>query len=166
MTRLVNLKIEGDKQAKSVFVKEIQRNAVTRQLLHVDFYMVKKDVKMAVNVPIVLVGEAPALKMKGRLLSYGINELSLECLPEKVPPQIEVDISILEEVDQTIFVKDISLDSDITVHADPEQLVVKITEAALVVEEEVVAEEEEAAEAKVEEVVEERVPEKESEEKE
>ena len=68
---------------------------------------------MAVDVPIVLVGEAPAMKGKGRMLSHGIMSLSIECLPENVPPQIEVDISILEEVEQPIHVKDIILDPDI-----------------------------------------------------
>jgi large subunit ribosomal protein L25 len=150
-TRLISLKIDGDKQPKSVFVREIQRDAVSKQLLHVDFYQVRKGEKIAVDVPIVLVGEAPAMKGKGRMLTHGISSLSLECLPDNVPPQIEVDISLLEEVEQAIHVKDIVLDPDITVNADPEQLVVKVTEAVVKVEEvEAVAAEEVAAEVEVE----------------
>jgi len=143
-TRLISLSIDGEKQPKRVFLREIQRNAVSRELLHVDFYQVKMGEKMEVDVPIVLVGEAPAMKGKGRMLAYSITSLSIECLPEKVPPQIEVDVSVLEEVEQAIHVKDIVLDPDITVNADPEQLVVKVTEAVVKVEEveEVVAEEE------------------------
>jgi large subunit ribosomal protein L25 len=91
------------------------------------------------------------MKGKGRMLAHGITELSIECLPAKVPPQIEVDISILEELEQAINVKDIVLDPDITVHADPEQLIVKVTEVLVIEEEEkVVAEEEEAVEAEAE----------------
>ncbi len=158
-TRLINLKIENDKQPKSVFVREIQRNEVTRQLLHVDFYQVKKGEKIAVDVPIVLVGEAPAMKEKGRMLTHGVTSLSIECLPGNVPPQIEVDLSPLEELDQTIHVKDIALSPDITVNADPEQLVVKIS-AAIVKEEEVVVPEVEAeAEAEAEAPTEEKAPE-------
>lgn len=137
-TRLINLQIDGDKQPKSVFAREVQRDAVGKKLLHVDFYQVKKGEKMAVEVPIVLVGESPAMKEKDRMLIHGITSLSIECLPDKVPPRIEVDISILEEVEQAITVKDIVLDPSITVDADPEQLVVKVTETF--VEEEVVAE--------------------------
>jgi large subunit ribosomal protein L25 len=151
MTRLVSLRIDGEKQPKSVFVREIQRDAVGKQLLHVDFYQVKKGEKIEVDVPIVLVGEAPAMKEKGRMLAHGITSLSVECLPENVPPQIEVDISLLEEVEQAIQIKDIILDPDITVHADPEQLVVKVAEAMVKEEEvEAVAAEEEVAEAEVE----------------
>ena len=148
-TRLISLKIDDEKNRRSVFVREIQRDAVTRQLLHVDFYQVKKGEKIAVDVPIIFAGEAPALKGKGRMLAHGITSLSLECLPENVPPQIEIDLSVLEELDQAIYVKDIVLAPDITVHTDPEQLIVKISEAIVkeVVEE--VPVEAEEAEAEV-----------------
>ena len=145
-TRLISLKIDGDKQPKNVFVREVQRDVLGKQLLHVDFYQVKMGEKIEVDVPIVLVGEAPAMKGKGRMLSHGINSLSIECLPDKVPPQIEVDISMLEEVEQAINVKDVVLDPDITVNVEPEQLVVKVTEAGVAVEEEEAVVEEEEAE--------------------
>lgn len=146
-TRLISLEIDG-KQPRSVFVRAIQRDEVTRQLLHVDFYQVKKGEKIAVDVPIVLVGEAPAMKEKGRMLIHGITSLSIECLPDSVPPQIEVGLSSLEELEQAIHVKDIVLDPNITVNADPEQLVVKVSEAVVKeVVEEVVAEVEEEMEA-------------------
>jgi hypothetical protein len=76
------------------------------------------------------------MKAKGRILSRGTAVLSLECLPEKVPPQIEVDISGLEELDDSIYVKDIVLDPDILVQDDPELLVVKVSEVVIKVEEE------------------------------
>ena len=153
MTRLISLRIDGEKQPKSVFIREIQKNAVSNQLFHVDFYQVKKGEKIAFNVPIILVGDSPAMKGKGRMLTHGITSLSIECLPDHVPPQIEVDISLLEEIEQAIHVKDIVLDPDITVNADPEQLVVKITEVVVKVEEveEVVEEEVAEAEAPAEE---------------
>jgi len=151
-TRLISLKVAGEKQPKGVFIREIQRDVVSQQLLHVDFYQVKMGEKMEVEVPVILVGEAPAMKEKGRMLAHSITSLHIECLPDKVPPQIEVDISILEEIEQAIHVKDIVLDPDITVHTDPEQLVVKVAEAVVKVEEveEVVGEEEAAAEAPAE----------------
>lgn len=151
-TRLINLRITGEKRPKGVFIREIQRDVISKQLLHVDFYQVKMGEKMEVEVPVILVGEAPAMKAKGRMLAHSITSLHIECLPDKVPPQIEVDISILEEIEQAIHVKDIVLDPDITVHTDPEQLVVKVAEAVVKVEEveEVVEEEEAAAEAEAE----------------
>ncbi|MBL7126041.1 MAG: 50S ribosomal protein L25 [Dehalococcoidales bacterium] len=163
-TRLVNLEVDGEK-SKTTFVREIQRDVITRELLHIDFYQVKRTEKIAVDVPIVLVGEAPALKSKGRMLVHGINSLSIECLPANVPPQIDIDITGLEEVEQAVHVKDIILDPEITVHADPEQLVVKISEVMVkeeveevpeVEEEKALAEEEATAPAEKEESAEER----------
>jgi large subunit ribosomal protein L25 len=145
MTRLITLDIEGDKQHRSVFIREIQREPCSGEVLHVDFYQVRKTEKIKVDVPIILVGEAPAMKEKGRILTHSLTSLSVECLPDKLPPQIEVDLSPLEEIEQAIFVRDITLSPDITVITDPEQMVVKVSEARVeveeVVEEEVVAEE-------------------------
>ena len=126
-TRLIALEIEGDKQPRSVFIREIQRNVCTGALLHVDFYQVRRGERIKADVPIVLVGEAPALKEKGRSLTHGITTLSVECLPDRLPPQIEVDLSPLEEVGQVLYVRDIALSPDITVITDPDQMVVKVS---------------------------------------
>ena len=139
-TKLITLKIDDDKHPKSVFIREIQRDAVSRQLFHVDFYQVKKGEKIVVEIPIALVGEAPAMKGKGRMLAHGVNSLSIACLPGDVPPQIEVDLSSLEEIEQPIYVRDIVLGPDITLNTDPDQMVVKISEAVIKEEEVVVPE--------------------------
>ena len=152
MTKLLNLEIENEKQPKSVFIREIQRQPSTGALIHVDFYQIRKSEKIKIEVPIVLTGEAPAMKLKGRSLMQTLNSLSIECLPDKIPPQLEVDLSSLEEANQAIHVRDITLGSGITINTDPDQLVVKITEAvAEKVVEEVVAEEVEEVKAEAEE---------------
>jgi len=145
-TRLIALEIEEDKQPRSVFIREIQRDVCTGALLHVDFYQVRKREKIKAEVPIVSIGEAPALKEKGRILTHSLTSLSVECLPDKLPPQIEVDLSQLEEAEQAIYVRDIVLSPDVTVINDPDQMVVKVGEVRVekveeVVEEVVVAEE-------------------------
>jgi large subunit ribosomal protein L25 len=139
MTRLIAIDVEGDKQPRSVFIREIQREPCSGELLHVDFYQVKRTEKIRADVPIILIGEAPAMKEKGRTLTHSLTSLSVESLPDKLPPQIEVDLSPLAEVEDAIFVRDITLDPDVTVITDPDQMVVRVSEAR-VVEEEVVAE--------------------------
>jgi large subunit ribosomal protein L25 len=140
-TRLISLELKGDKQPRSVFVREVQREACSGRLLHIDFYQVSKTERMKSDVPIVLVGEAPALKTKGRTLLHGITFLSVECLPDDLPPQIEVDLSTLAEAEDAIHVKDIVLSESITVNDEPDQLVVKVAEARVEIEAEAVAEE-------------------------
>jgi large subunit ribosomal protein L25 len=139
MTRLIALEVEGDKEPRSVFIKEIQREPCSGGLFHVDFYQVKSTEKIRVDVPIILIGEAPAMKEKGRTLTHSLTSLIVESLPDKLPPQITVDLSPLEEVEQAIFVRDIALGPDVTVITDPDQMIVRVSEAR-VVEEEVVAE--------------------------
>ena len=149
-TRLIKLKVKGEKTPKNVFIKEVQKDPFGKELFHVDFYQVRMDEKMEVSVPIILTGESPLMRDKNRMLSHGIQELSISCTPDKVPPQIEVDITVLEDLEQAIFVKDIALDPDITINDDLEQMVVKIAEVGVVEEPEAVAEEEAEAEAAAE----------------
>jgi len=151
-TRLIALEIEGDKRPRSVFIREIQKDEVRGQLLHVDFYQVRKEEKIKADVPLVLVGEAPAMQIKGRMLTHALTSISVECLPDKLPPQIEIDLSRLEEVEQAIYVSDIALSPDITLITDPTQLIVKVSEVVVEKEEVVVAK----AEVEAEEVAEEK----------
>ncbi len=139
-TRLIGLRLDKAKKSRNVVVREIQRDSQTGELLHVDFYQVRMAEKIKVEVPIVLVGEAPALKSKGNMLMQELSKLAIECLPDEIPPKIELDLSPLTEAEQAIQVKDIALGKGITVLDDPESIVVKV--GALTVErvEEVVKE--------------------------
>ena len=155
-TRLIEVNVEQEEQPRSVFIREIQKDELSRQLLHVDLYQVKKTEKITANIPIVLLGEAPAAKVKGNIIEQLLTQLGVECLPQKLPPRIEIDLSPLKEADQAIYVRDIALDPEITVTTDPNQLVVKVSQVAAEKEEvkvvevqPVVAAAEEKAEAKV-----------------
>lgn len=146
-TRLINLRLDNERKARPVVVREVQREPRTSELLHVDFYQVKMAELVRVEVPIVLVGEAPALKLKENMLAHELNTMTVECLPANMPASIELDISSLTEVEQAIRVRDVELDKEVTVLNDPEVMLVKISSRPVVVEEveRVVAEEEAVA---------------------
>ena len=153
-TRLINLKLDKQRKPRTVVVREVQREPRTYGLLHVDFYQVRMEEAVKVDIPIVLVGEAPALKSKENMLVHELNTLSVECLPAKIPASVELDLGSLTEPEQTVRVKDIELDKEVTVLNDPELLVVRISlrpkekiEEEEVVEEAVVEEAVEAPEA-------------------
>lgn len=146
-TALVNLKLDKEKKPRTVVVREFDRDWRRGKLLHVDFYQIKMTEKIRLEVPVVLVGEAPALKSKDNMLEHELETLSVECLPAKIPDGIEVDISSFIEPGQAIRVKDIAVDKDITVLNDPELVVAKISWRPVEkVEEEVVKVVEEAVE--------------------
>jgi large subunit ribosomal protein L25 len=138
--RLVTLKVRDEKKVRPVLVREVQRESLTSKLLHVDFYQVKMDEKVEVEIPIVLVGEAPALEAKGNRLLRELDTLTIECLPSKIPTSLEVNVGSLTQAGQAVRVKDIAVDSDITVLSGPEQVVVTVI-AQPEEEEKVVAEE-------------------------
>ena len=144
-TKIISLRLDKAKKPRNVMVREIQRNPLTGELLHVDFYQVRMAEKIRVEVPIVLVGEAPALRFKETVLAQELNSLAIECLPDEIPPSVELDLSSLTEAEQAIQVKDITLGEEVTVLNDPEHMVVKINlrpveKVEEVVEEEVVEE--------------------------
>jgi len=125
-TKLIALKLAKEKKPRTAVVREFDRDWRRGELIHVDFYQVKMEEKIKLEVPVILIGEAPALKSKNNILEHELQTLTIECLPAKIPTNVEVDISSLTEVDQTIRVKDVSLDKDITVLNNPELVVVKI----------------------------------------
>ncbi len=149
-TRLINIKLDKAKSLRNIVVREIQRDSLTGELFHVDFYQVRMAEKIKVEVPIVLIGEALALKSKEKTLSQELNSLTIECLPGQIPTKVEVGLSSLTEAEQTIRVKDVVLGEEITILNDPGLVVVKISSRRREeVVEEIVAEE--AAEAPEEE---------------
>jgi large subunit ribosomal protein L25 len=141
-TKFINLKLDKAKRPRNVVVRKVQRDLLTGGLLHVDFFQLRMAEKIKVDVPIVLVGEAPALKSKENTLAHELNSLTIECLPSQIPANVGVDLSPLTEVGQTIRVKDLVLDEGVTILNDPEVLVVKVNlRPKEMVEEEVVVEE-------------------------
>jgi len=165
-TRLINLKLAKEKKPRTVVVREFDRDWRKGELVHVDFYQVRMEEKIRVEVPVVLLGEAPALKFKEYLLDHELGAFTVECLPAKIPSSIEVDISSLAELDQTIRVKDVPVDKDITVLNSPDLVVAKISMRHVEKVEEEVVEEEVAAEAEAAEEEAEATEEAGSEEKE
>ncbi len=165
-TRLINLKLAKEKRPRTVVVREFNRDWRKGELVHVDFYQVRMEEKIRVEVPVVLLGEAPALKPKEHMLDHELGTFTVECLPAKIPNNLEVDISSLTELDQAIRVKDITLDKDITVLNNPDLVVAKISFRPVEKVEEEVVEEAVAAEAEAAEEEAEATKEAGSEEKE
>ena len=125
-TRVINLNIDGEKTPRTVMVRETQRSILKDDLLHVDFYQVKMTEVIDVDVPIILVGEAPALRNKENMLMQELNTLSVQCLPSNIPNSIEVDVTSLTEPDQVIRVRDIVPGEGVTIINDPDVMLARI----------------------------------------
>lgn len=121
---IINLNISGDK--RPVLTYNIQRHPVKENIIAVDFYQVRLDEKVETTVPIELVGESPAVKEKDGVLLQVIRELNIEALPTDIPRSINVDISSLIEIDQTIYIKDLNIGKGVKILAELEAVVVTV----------------------------------------
>jgi large subunit ribosomal protein L25 len=133
-TSLVHLKIDSAKRPHMTIVRGIQRDPVKGELLHVDFYQVRMDQKLKIEVPLVLMGKAPAVKEQGGILVQEMNSVEVECLPTNMCHSIELDISNLVDLDQALHVKDLKVGEGITIVTNPEKVVAKIARLRVEVE--------------------------------
>ncbi len=143
-TQLVELRIDGGRPQK-VLVREMQIDPRSNRPIHADFFAVNLREKLTAEVPVVLVGESPAVvDLKIGMIQQLVTTLRVECLPADVPAQFSIDVTGLTEVDQGIHVREIAIPDGVAlVHVDVDELVVKV--AALRVEVEGAAEEAAAA---------------------
>lgn len=125
-------------------VREINRHPVRREILHVDFVTVSRSVKVQVDVPIVLEGEAAGVG-EGGVAEQSLFTLAVEVLPLEVPDQIVVDISGLG-IGDVLRVGDLELPAGVEALADPDEAVVSVVVVSLDVPEAATGVEAEAAE--------------------
>ena len=134
---MLTIKVAGEKDSRAAIIRALQVHPVTDELVHVDFLQVDVTRTISAEIPVVLVGESPLPKGQ-TLITQAISSVQVEGLPMDIPRSVEVDISILIKIDQSIWVRDLQLPPKIEVLTDPDQLVVKAALARVV--EEVVEE--------------------------
>lgn len=126
-TGIVDLSV-GDSESYPVLIHNLQTHPVDNQPLHADFHKVSLTEKVRAAVPVVTIGEAPAVVQKIGLLLTPVNELEIEALPGELPEKIEVDIAGLSAVGQELKIKDLKISNKVTVLAEPELVIAKIGE--------------------------------------
>ena len=142
---IISLQINGEPEPRPVVLRGVQRHPVTDELLHVDFFQISLTERLRADVPLVLIGEAPAVQVFGGVLLQGLDHISIEALPTEIPSHIDVDVSGLDVLDSAVHVRDLVIPEGAELLTDPDQVAAKVEAPRLVVEEEVAAPTEEAA---------------------
>jgi large subunit ribosomal protein L25 len=124
-SQLVEVDVNGERH--TVLVRERQRHPVTGNLLHVDFQAVSMTEKIRITVSLDFRGEAPAAKVYNGIVVTSREVLEIECLPDDLPDRLEVDLSTLKEIGDTLHVRDIVLPARVEVLDDPDEVVVVVT---------------------------------------
>ena len=141
---VIDLKIGGERDTRPVVIQKIQRHPLTSGVLHAEFYQVSLTHTMRADVPLVVIGTSDAILTYNGVLMTALESLQVEALPLDLPSRIEVDITPLTELEQSLHVRDLPIPANVTILTDPEVMVVKIS-SPRVAEEEEAAEGEEAA---------------------
>jgi large subunit ribosomal protein L25 len=124
---IITLKISGDSAAKdkTVLIKEIQREPIMDDILHVDFNEISLTEMLKVNVPLASKGEPVGVKVDGGILEHIMWELQVECLPTDIPEKIEIDVSNLK-IGESLHVKDIVAPEGVKILNDGELITMSV----------------------------------------
>jgi len=147
---IFDLKVDsnGTNQSKRVMIKELQKDPVTREYLHVDFYEISMEKELEVDIPLYLVN-TPIGVTEGGILEHIRREVKVSCMPKNLVDKIEIDVSGLA-IGQSLHIEDIDLPSGLKTIEDGDLTIATVVAPSI--EEEVVEEElEEEGEEKVEE---------------
>lgn len=124
---LIDLKIDSDKSFK-VLSHEPQRDPVTGDPIHVDFYRVRMDEKIRTEIPLNFTGESEAVKQLEGNLVTNKDAIEVECLPTDLISKIEVDISSLKTFEDTIKISDLKLPDSIEILHDQDEIIALVEE--------------------------------------
>jgi large subunit ribosomal protein L25 len=114
---------DGDK--KLALLKDYQVDPLRKELLHTDFFEVSLSEKLRLTVHVSTIGEPVGVKRDAGILQHTLREIEIECLPDKIPGKIEVEIAKLE-IGQSIHVRDLKIAEGIKIITDPGDVIVTV----------------------------------------
>lgn len=122
---IITLNIDDQKNGeKKVLIREVQRDPVWGNILHLDFQEISLSKKLTIKVPIHLVGTPIGVQQDGGILQHVLRELEVECLPTDIPDKIEVDVANLK-IGDSIHVGDVKLEKG-QLLTDPQGSIVSV----------------------------------------
>jgi large subunit ribosomal protein L25 len=122
---LVDLSVDG-KQGRPVLVSAVQVHPVNRRTLHVDLFLVRMTEELTVDVPLVAIGESPAVAGLGGTLLHPIESVRVRALPDKLPQVIEYPVESLIDFDTTLHVRDLVIPADVTLVTDGDDIIARV----------------------------------------
>lgn len=127
---VINLLLGDGADKKPALVHDVQRDFLTDEIVHVDFYQVRMDEKIKADVPLEFAGEAPAVKEFGGVLNKTISEVEVEALPADLPRHFVVDVSGLKELNQSFYVSDLKVPAGVEILVGPTTVIATVTPPA------------------------------------
>ena len=123
---VLDLKVGSEKELRPAVIHHIQRHPITTKILHAEFFQVSLGEKMRADIPLILTGTSNAVKTYNGVVVTGIETLHVEALPLDMLGQIEIDMTLLANLEDSIHVRDVNVPPTITVLNEPDVVVVKV----------------------------------------
>ena len=130
---IIKLKVkneEGKEEEINVLIHDFQKNPLTDEISHIDFYRVRMDEKIKTSIPLEFVGVSPAVEEKNGILVKAMQLIEIEALPGDLPHHLEVDIGLLSDIGTSIRVKNLKAGEGVKILVGLETVVATIIEAA------------------------------------
>jgi large subunit ribosomal protein L25 len=121
------IELEVDNKRIPVLIHQIQKNPLTDEIIHIDFYQPRMDQEITVMVPLVFEGISRAVKEHEGTLVKNISEVEVKALPQYLPKEIKVDISKLKTFEDYIFIRDLKINEKVKILKDPDEIVALVT---------------------------------------
>ncbi|MFC1640527.1 50S ribosomal protein L25 [Patescibacteria group bacterium] len=120
--------VKFDKEERNVLIQNVQRDVVTGNYTHIDFFQIRMDEKITTEISVILDGAAPAVKEQGGILIKNLDKIEIECLPAALIRDISIDISSLKALNDSVHVKDLNIPEGIEVNTSVDEVIAFIEE--------------------------------------
>lgn len=130
---------DGHVRTELAMLQDVQRDVLTRRVLHVDLHRVSLTEKVYTRLPVQLRGEARGVR-EGGVLEFLRHEVEVSGLPADLPDHLELDVSDLA-VGHSLHVRDLAVPPGVTVLTPADETIVTVLAPAVPVEEAAAAEE-------------------------
>jgi large subunit ribosomal protein L25 len=122
-SHMIELNLDG--KATNAVIREVQRRSTTSELLHIEFYRVSMDRLLRMTIPLKFVGVSPAVAEGGQLIE-SFQEIDIESLPADIPDFIEVDLSTILEIDESIHFGQLTVPKGVKVLNPADEVVARV----------------------------------------
>ncbi len=123
---VISLVIGGKKTP--VLIYDVISDSISDKVEHIDFYIVNMDEEIETAVPFEFIGESMAVKAQGGVLVKSMHEIEVSALPAHLPHAIEIDLGVLENIHDSIHVKDIKVKGGVKLLAEPDAVIATVME--------------------------------------
>jgi large subunit ribosomal protein L25 len=120
LNALITLEVEGEPYL--TIIKDLQRHPVKRNVVHVDFQIIDRDVAISVDVPVILVGIPREVELKKGMVDQLRHNLTIQAKPGFIPTQLDVDITDLD-IGTNVTVGDIVFPEGVATEVELDEIV-------------------------------------------